>query len=410
MQGSLARFRAKKNKERDRAEEARPPKSEKQPIMKRLFAPLAALPLLTFTSQAAVVAGPVINPANGHSYYVISQNTWTNAQLEAKSMKGNLATIDDAAEQNWVVSNFNTPLSPRALWIGLSDPSGTGNFAWADGTPVNYTKWHPGDPNYVGIEKFVYILRANAFPNAQWNNIANVDNDSGQASGGAPIYGLVEVTNDPRVIAGPIANPANGHAYYLLSPGTWTNAQAKAEALNGHLVTINDEAEQDWIVSLFNPPDAPRPLWIGLHDPNGTGNFAWVDGTPVSYTKWYPGEPNYIGTDRFAYILRANAFPAAQWNNIAGVDNDSGMASGGAPIYAVVEVDAPVVSIEVSKVEICFNSATNQNYQIQYRSGLTTNQWVNLGTPVAGNGAIMCSEQPAPAAAEGRFYRVEKVP
>ena len=378
--------------------------------MKRLFALLAALPLLSLTSQAAVVAGPVINPANGHSYYVISQNTWTNAQLEAQSMKGNLATINDTNEHNWVVSQFNTPTNARALWIGFRDLTGTGDYTWVDGSPVTFTNWYPGEPNNKLADRFTYILRANAFPTAQWNNIGNFNNDAGVPNGGQPIYGLVEVENDPRVIAGPIANPANGHAYYLLSPGTWTNAQAKAEALNGHLVTINDEAEQNWIASVFNNLDAPRPLWIGLRDPNGTGNFSWVDGTPVNYTKWYPGEPNNVGPDRYAYMLRANAFPAAQWNNIANVDNDSGMESGGAPIYAVVEVDAPVVSIEVSKVEICFNSATNQNYQIQYRSGLTTNQWVNLGTPVAGNGAIMCSEQPAPAAAEGRFYRVEKVP
>ena len=33
---------------------------------------------------------------------------------------------------------------------------------------------------------------------------------------------------------------------------------------------------------------------IGLHDVSYvsyTGNFTWVDGTPLDYTNWYPGNP-----------------------------------------------------------------------------------------------------------------------
>lgn len=39
------------------------------------------------------------------------------------------------------------------------------------------------------------------------------------------------------VIAGPLTNPANGHLYYLLDADTWTNSEAQAVALGGHLVT-----------------------------------------------------------------------------------------------------------------------------------------------------------------------------
>lgn len=213
------------------------------------------------------------------------------------------------------------------------------------------------------------------------------------------------------VIEGPVINPANGHAYFVISQNTWTGAEAEAQLIKGHLATINDEAEQGWVVSQFNTTATPRPLWIGFRDLNGTGVYTWVDGTPASYTNWYPGEPNNNAADRYAYILRANAFPAAQWNNIGDFNNDSGGPSGGQPIFGLVEVEvAPLtLSIEVSAVRLCWNSVTNQNYQIQYRSGLTTNMWTNIGEPVAGTGSVICSEQPASTTTEGRFYRVEKV-
>jgi hypothetical protein len=94
------------------------------------------------------------------------------------------------------------------------------------------------------------------------------------------------------VLAGPIVNPANSHTYYLLTPDqTWTEAAAEANSLGGHLVTINDQAEQDWVWATFGVPYS-RWLWIGLNDVNQEGTFEWSNCEPVSYTNWTPGEPN----------------------------------------------------------------------------------------------------------------------
>ena len=54
-----------------------------------------------------------------------------------------------------------------------------------------------------------------------------------------------------QVVAGPVINPSNGHAYWLLAPDSWTHSEAQAVALGGHLATINDQAEQDWVVAQF---------------------------------------------------------------------------------------------------------------------------------------------------------------
>lgn len=48
------------------------------------------------------------------------------------------------------------------------------------------------------------------------------------------------------------------------------------------------------------------------------------------------------------------------------------------------------VTVDVSQVRVCWNSTTTNNYQVQYRSELTTNEWVSLGGPVMGNGTTNC--------------------
>jgi len=50
------------------------------------------------SAHASILTGPVVNPANGHVYYLLSQNTWSNAEAEAVALGGHLATIRNAAE------------------------------------------------------------------------------------------------------------------------------------------------------------------------------------------------------------------------------------------------------------------------------------------------------------------------
>jgi hypothetical protein len=65
-------------------------------------------------------------------------------------------------------------------------------------------------------------------------------------------------------------------------------------------------------------------------------------------------------------------------------------------------------SIRGAPVEICWNSRSNKNYQVEYRSAQTTNIWVPLGGPVSGNGGTNCVSD-----TEGdiiRFYRIRQLP
>lgn len=76
----------------------------------------------------------------------------------------------------------------------------------------------------------------------------------------------------------------------------------------------------------------------------------------------------------------------------------------------VVAVLMPAATMRVSEVEVCWNTASNRTYQVQYRSTLTTNAWTDLSPPVDGNGLINCITDKVPLGRPQRFYRVLTLP
>lgn len=94
--------------------------------------------------------------------------------------------------------------------------------------------------------------------------------------------------------AGPTYYIYNGHSYFLTAPGIWDVAEAEAVSEGGHLVTMNDAAENAWVTSIFG--HYPGGRWIGLYQlpgsPEPGGGWVWISGEPVTYTNWGAGEPS----------------------------------------------------------------------------------------------------------------------
>jgi len=136
---------------------------------------------------------------------------------------------------------------------------------------------------------------------------------------------LIAVNVDAAVIAGPIINPANGHAYTLLDAADWNASEAEAVALGGHLVTINDPTENSWVFDTFVPllPAGPNAIWLGLNDALNEGSFVWASGESASYTNWSAGQPdNARGVEDYAHIWTPQSVPQApevwqQWNDLS---------------------------------------------------------------------------------------------
>ena len=144
------------------------------------------------TANAGLLSGPVINPSNGHTYYLLTNQNWTDSEAEAVTLGGHLVTVNDAAENTWVVDTFgNFDGSRRHLWIGFSDQTVEGDFVWASGELATYTNWSAGNPDNTNDEDYTYMIPDTGL----WNDGQNGLFGGGPSPQGTSIFGVVEINS-----------------------------------------------------------------------------------------------------------------------------------------------------------------------------------------------------------------------
>lgn len=172
--------------------------------------------------------------------------------------------------------------------------------------------------------------------------------NTGTTSGNVTLH--VRTGQQSPLLAGPIHNSANGSDYYLLDSGfSFNDAEAFAVSMGGHLASIADAGENEFVRSqVIDWGGADRRGWIGYTDAASEGNFAWTDGSPSGFTSWNAGEPNNSnGIENYVEILgnglwndlplagaTAGDFAAIEVSNpgcTADLDNDGNFANGGLP-------------------------------------------------------------------------------
>lgn len=273
----------------------------------------------------------------GNQYLLTKPGTWAEARVEALHLGGDLVTINNAAEQQWLSDIFG---SNELLWIGLTDQAQEGQWKWTNGEPANYRNWSPGEPNDyqpAGGEDYAVM----GWGNRAWNDL----------NGRHVLRGIIEIrsSSDPRlpvgndtlaggegndtifgggghdVIKGGSGNDVlygdyeqsyfyKGHKYVLSRAGSWGEAQNEALRLGGNLVTVNDAAEQEWLFDTFGTDEL---FWLGLTDWETESQWQWINGETTNYRNWSPGEPNDYqpaGGEDYAVMGWGNR----AWNDMSG--------------------------------------------------------------------------------------------
>ncbi len=136
-------------------------------------------------------------------------------------------------------------------------------------------------------------------------------------------------------------NPVTGHNYFLLSSSDWLSAESAAVSLGGHLVTINNQAENDW---LFNLWGQTRTLLIGLTDTAQEGTFVWTSGEAFTFSNWNAGEPNNAvgwgpGPENYVHMYAAGWGTPGSWNDYPG----GAVIDWQPALHGVVEVPEPTI-------------------------------------------------------------------
>jgi hypothetical protein len=115
-------------------------------------------------------------------------------------------------------------------------------------------------------------------------------------SAGAP--GLPAAVSSCDELAGAQRDATNGHCYrFDATKRDFANASAACQAAGGHLVSLDDDAESEFVLQVHDDDH-----WIGASDQRddrtaGVGNYAWVTDEPWSYERWEQGQPNAHAVD-----------------------------------------------------------------------------------------------------------------
>ncbi|XP_040846311.1 low affinity immunoglobulin epsilon Fc receptor isoform X5 [Ochotona curzoniae] len=87
----------------------------------------------------------------------------------------------------------------------------------------------------------------------------------------------------------------------------WVQARFACDHLQGRLVSIHSQEEQDFLTQRVSM----RGSWIGLRDLDREGEFIWMDGRPLDYSNWSPGEPNNGGQGEDCVMMLGSG----HWND-----------------------------------------------------------------------------------------------
>ncbi|HYD46808.1 MAG TPA: lectin-like protein [Terriglobales bacterium] len=118
-----------------------------------------------------------------------------------------------------------------------------------------------------------------------------------------------------------VQRPETGHYYGLIfTPKAWFDAAITASAkshngLQGHIVNIDDAAEQAFVLQLAASYDIASGIHIGLSDVLNEGVYRWINNSQIaSYFNWSGGEPNDSGNEDFVMM----SMGSGTWNDIDG--------------------------------------------------------------------------------------------
>ena len=261
----------------------------------------------------------------GYEYVLTEPNlTWDQAQEDAALKGGWLVIIDSEAENDFLTNTFGD----ENYFIGLTDRDAEGQFTWTSGANITFSNWSPGEPNNWEDREDHAVINGTSGQWFDWD-------------GNFPGVGIVEIPPAQTF-------QYNGNTYQLTPSNlNWDQAQTYAESLGGRLVTIDDEAENQWLTSTFGS----EMYFIGANDVAVEGNFTWTDGSALNYSNWLPGEPNNWENREDHAVIDGQTGNWLDWDgqvNQRGIVEIPGQQNAGSISLqnSVFEVDESTASVE----------------------------------------------------------------
>ena len=238
---------------------------------------------LTVTPYSqSLTHGPANAGGSGNLYTYTAEThmNWSDAEAEAASWNGHLASITSSDEQDFLQQYFLTADGiqlQEPFWIGLSDTGHPGTFGWSRGEPLEYANWSPGEPSSGNNAVAINWHFAHGYgPYGTWSCFPSNRLDTRIPVDSGPYYGIIEIS--PRSCIGKVviingfcvgATLIDGGAGYTNTPtvrvigGSGNGAQAVAVVSNGVVAAVNlltaGSGYTTAPVIVIAPPFIPQP-------------------------------------------------------------------------------------------------------------------------------------------------------
>ncbi|MDJ1172460.1 SBBP repeat-containing protein [Roseofilum sp. BLCC_M154] len=110
---------------------------------------LAKFPATPVPSEPTIYT----NPVTGSQYFLTTGDTWLGAQEQAQAAGGNLVSVNNASENQWLFDTFGGNMR----WLGYTDSpiygAQEGEFQWVNGDSSTYSNWFYLSPNNVPLTR-----------------------------------------------------------------------------------------------------------------------------------------------------------------------------------------------------------------------------------------------------------------
>ena len=261
-----------------------------QPLVEWLAATPTNYPNITDTNFS-IVAGPFLDRATGHYYYLLGATNWTVSESWAEMLGGHLATVETADEENWIYDAFEYyDGTNRNLWIGLTN-NAPGVWVYSSGvTNSSYFNWATNQPdNCNGNQEYAAIMTATNAESGLWK-LADNNGTTCAPPYSNIVYGVAEVD----------ALQPNGVQFWMSvtnQPGTTNNLVSSNGCLYANLVDVTNGAH-----IIYSAPGLVQSnvfQHVALtYDTNSGIAKLFYDGTNVATTNWaaYISLPRRPGT------------------------------------------------------------------------------------------------------------------
>jgi len=264
--------------------------------------------------------------------------TWQEAQEQCKSNDASLINIYDEFVQLVAIAMTSDPSeNPETAagkgvrsWMGLKleDAKDGGSiFAWTQKWPLEIANWGPNQPTFkngtkskCGAFDGTETSERTPHEDAKYGYWYNLKCDT-------KFQALCQKTSK-------VAPPKSEYESYSCPNASWTSHRGACYKLletdrsawyqssyeckmfkNAFPVSVMDDEENNFVLKLamrkanshsfvFSQPN----VWLGLHKSVDDGFIEWEDNSPVTYTNWDDGEPNYRSSYRSkkCYVIQMN--------------------------------------------------------------------------------------------------------